>query len=516
MFDRMFAARRTAPARPQQHHFMPRVSTAGVHITEPTALTLSPVWAAVKVISETVAQLPWRVFLEDGNQRVLQAGTTLDVILHRKPNEEMTPFTFREFMIASALLHGNGYAEIELSRISEPRGLHPIHPLRVQPMRNGKNMLVYRIRSENGEVIDLPPRHIYHLRGPTMDGIVGRSVISIARESMGLGIATEQFSSAFFGNGGTPSYVIQQGADSPDTSKEAAENILESFDRRHKGAHKAGKPAYLERGFELKTVGIPQKDAQFIQQRKFNVTEIARWFRVPPHKIADMDKATFSNIESQERNFVGDSILPWTIRMEQEANAKLVRTPKTSTKMNVRGLMRGDSQARSEFYTKMRDLGALDINEIRALEDMNPISGGDLRLVPLNMVSINRAGAGGGTDPAGAVRGVLLEAHERMITKEDRAAQRAKDSSKDIAAWSQEFYTRHEPQMRDALMVPASAAGDLYGVGVDVVRGIVETHARLHCELSMIGMVDGTWEAEHQAAQQTDRLLGRLIGASDV
>lgn len=517
MLDKIFGARRTAPTRPQFGHFQPRMSAAGIHLDEPTALTFGAVWAAVKVISETVALLPWREFLEDGDQRVLLAGSQLDVLLHKKPNDEMTSFTLKEYMIASALLHGNGYAEIELSRSGEPRGLHPLHPKRVTPMRNSQKKLFYRVRSDNGAVVDIPPRQMFHLKGPTIDGIVGRSVISLAREAWGLGIATEQFAGAFFGNGGTPSYVLQQGLDSPEMDHEGATNMLDSFDKRHRGARNAGKVAFLEGGFELKVIGIPQKDAQFIQQRKFNVTEIARWFRVPPHKIADMDKATFSNIESQERNFVSDSILPWTIRMEQEADAKLIRQPKHTTKMNVRSLMRGDSAARGEFYTKMRDLGALSINQIMALEDMNPIGPvGDLRLVPLNMVSIERAGQGGGTDPAGAVRGVLFEAHDRMITKEDRAVQRAIDAGKDMAAWSQDFYSRHEPQMYAAIMVPASAAGDLYGVDDDVVQGIVETHSKMHCEFAMSSIVAETWNADKQAAKQTDRLLGRLQGASHV
>ncbi|KKN71030.1 hypothetical protein LCGC14_0424470 [marine sediment metagenome] len=516
MLDKVFGVRKTHPSRLQHAHLVPLRSTAGIHLNEHTALSFSAVWAAVKLISETVALLPWRVFREEGTQKELQAGTQLDVLLHSEPNPEMTSFSFREFIVASALLHGNGYAEIELSRSGEPRALHPIHPRHVQPMRNAQKKLFYRVRSDNGDSVDLPPRQMFHLKGPTIDGVVGRSVISIAKESMGLGIAAEQFSAAFFGNGGTPSYVIKQGNESPDTSLEAASNILESFDRRHRGAKNAGKAAYLEKGFELETVGIPQKDAQFIQQRKFNVTEIARWFRVPPHKIADMEKATFSNIESQERNFVMDSILPWTIRLEQEANHKLVRDLHNITKMNVRGLMRGDSAARGAFYTQLRDLGVFSPNEIRALEDMNPFAGGDLRVIPANMISLERAAQGGGSDPAGAVRGVLLEAHDRMITKEDRASQRAIDSGKDLCAWSQDFYSRHEPQMCDALMIPASTAGDLVGVDADIVRGIVETHVRLHCELSMSAMVSGGWKANGQAAQQTDRLMGRLIGASNV
>ena len=479
-------------------------------------MQLPAVWAAVKLISETIALLPWRPFRESGPARILQANSRLDILLHRRPNQEMTPFQFREFLIASTLLHGNGYAEIERSRSGEPVALHPLHPKRVDPQRDTRSNLVYMVRSETGEEVAIPMRQMFHVQGPTRDGIVGRSVIAHARDSIGVGIAADQYAGSFFGNGAIPGLVIKQGNESPDLSKEGADNLLASFEQRHRGSRRFGKPAYLERGFSIEQLGIPQKDAQFIETRKFTVTEIARWFRVPPHKIADMEKATFSNIESQERNFANDAIIPWTTRLEQEANTKLTNANNIVTKLNVNSLLRGDSQARAEFYTKMRDLGALSINEIRALEDLNPIDGGDLRLVPLNMVSLDRAARSGGTDPAGAVRGVLLEAHERMATKESNAVSRAVKSGRDLQKWAVEFYQRHGLQLVSALLPGAMAAGQLADLDSDLIGSLVECHAGAYCAASAKNVIAGCWQGPPSAATQTDQLLGRLMGARDV
>lgn len=517
MLDKILGARQTPTDRPAQSWFLPMGSTAGIHMDEETALTYSAVFSAVKVISETVSILPWRVFMErrGDNGRVIreiQPESRLDTILHRRPNPEMTAFQFREFLWSCALLWGNGYAEIERNVTGEVVNLWPIHPKRVEPERVD-GALVYRVRSDTGEQTDIPARQMFHLRGPTKDGITGRSMISLARESWGLGIAQEQFASGFFGNGGTPSMVIQQGESAPELGAEGAQNMLESFDRRHKGTKNAGKTAYLERGFEIKTVGVPQKDAQFIEGRKFQTSEVARWFRLPPHKIGDMEAATYSNIEQQAIDFVTDSIQPWIERGEQEANAKLVRQDNTITKMNVNGLLRGDSAARAEYYTKLRDLGVFSINEIRDLEDMNPIDNGDLRLVPLNMVSVDRAEQEGGTaqqsDPPAAIRGVLVDAHERMLAKEQRAAERAHSQGKDMTEWAQEFYSRHAQQMRDALMPGAEALGEV--TGAQVARHI-DAHIEQRVESAKRDIVNGAFEHwEQQAGTLTDNLIERIV-----
>lgn len=525
MLDRLLGMRSSAPERPDSppSFFLPVRAAAGFRVDEDTALTLSAVWNAVKLISETIAMLPWRPIRSADGRRENLGASSLGILLDKCPNEEIGPFQLREFWLACALLHGNAYAEIESNRAGEPISLWGIHPDRVKPMRDQGAKLIYRVSQDNGSYVDIPPRQIFHLRGPSKDGIVGRSVISLARECLGVAIAAEQFSGAFFGNGAIPATVIEQGDSAPELNKEGAENLLKSFDRRHKGARRAGRTAFLEKGFTVKTIGVPQKDAQFLETRKHSVTEVARWFRVPPHKIGDLEKATFSNIEEQERNFVNDAILPWVVRLEEEADRKLVSEPNVATKLDVRGLMRGNNASRAEYYTKMRDLGVLSINEIRELEDLDPIEGGDIRLVPLNMVSLERAGAEGGTgaadptdtgsDPKEASRAVLVEAHQRMMTKEAHALERARASKKDMQAWAIDFYARHEPQMREALTPGAQMVAALHGTDAASLAAIVESHVHLYCEASIAAVIAGAEVLTAGVGAETLRLINRITGA---
>lgn len=388
MLDKILGFGSVTPSSPQQALFSPIRASSGIHMSEEVALTFSAVWAAVKYISETIAMLPWRLHVQEGSGTRVKSESNLDVILNKCVNEEMCAFQFLEFLTASALLHGNGYAEIEFTRGGEVRALWSLHPDRVTPSRDQNNKLVYKVRDTTGKEVSLPMRQMFHLRGPTKDGIVGRSVISLARESWGLGIAAEQFAGGFFGNGAIPSLVVLQSETAPTLSKEGTENLLESFERRHKGAKGAGKPAFLEPGYSIETIGIPQKDAQFLETRQHSITDVARWFRVPPHKIGDMSRATFSNIESQELSAVNDAIMPWCVRLEQEAFVKFLLANNMFTKIDLTGLLRGNSIDRANYYSQMRNLGAMSANEIREAEDMNPVTGGDKYWVPANMLPV--------------------------------------------------------------------------------------------------------------------------------
>lgn len=490
-------------------------STTGVDVTEQTSLTYGAVWGAVKAISETVASLPWREFVENGDRRELQAGSALDRILHRQPNPEMTAFSWREYMVMCALMWGNGYAEIERNRAREVIGLWPIHPRRVTPKIDDLGVFYYEVAGEDGRpAVDIMPADMYHLRGPTMDGRVGWSVLALARNSWGIGIASDQFAGSFLGNGGTPSLVIHQDEGAPDLDEEGAKNMLDSFDRRHKGVRNVGKTAYLERGFKIEQVGIPQKDAQFIEQRKFSVVEVARWFRIPPHKIQSMDNATFSNIESQAIEFVTDAIQPWVERMEQEADSKLVTRPDRVTKMNVNALMRADSASRAEFYNSMWQIGVYSINDIRRMEDENPVQNGDLRFVQLNMTTLDRAANQGTTEPASAMRQVVLDAQERMDNKESRAAERAHSKDEDITEWAGTFYASHERQLAEAMESSATAIGRMYDVpDVDIAQ-CVARHAERCAQESLRGAVEAGWKPNTQ--RRADALIESIVARRPV
>ena len=509
--------RATSSGRVGYSILRPTRSIAGVNMSEGEALTFGPVYSATKVISETVAMLPWRAHELEGDQRKLLAGSKLDVILHRAPNPESTAFVFREYLVASALLWGNGYAEIEFNNAGEVIGLWPLHPSRVQPKRSQSGALVYEVTSdEPGQPVTIPAKQMFHLRGPTQDGIVGRSVISLARESWGLGIAAERFGAAYFGNGGVPSVVIVETEEAEgNLSQEAIKNLTNTFDKKHSNYRKAGRTGFLEKGYKIEKIGIPHKDAQFMELRKHSVTEVARWFRVPPHKIGDMEKTNFSNIEQQSIDFVTDSIQPWIERLEQEADVKLISKPSVITKININGLLRGDSTARGEFYNKLWNMGVFSINDIRAMEDLNPIEGGHQHFVPLNMVPLDQASDAAKSIGPGSFRGALVDAAQRMLTKEQNAARKASESGQDMQKWAQRFYARHEPQMIEALMPAAEGVAQVLGLKQEKLQAILEVHCRQYVEQSLRFIADGVIDSwETRAASTIESLLVRLAGAT--
>jgi len=515
ILDNIFAARKTTPGRVAQPRFSIRRSLSGVTLTETQALEHGPVWSAVKVISETVAMLPWRVFRVEGEFRVLQDSSRLDYVLHRRPNSEMSSFNFREYLVASCLLWGNGYAEIERNSANEVVALWPLHPSRVTPKRDDRVRLYYAVSSPNGGGdTNLLTRDVFHVRGPTEDGITGRSVLSLARESFGTGIAAEQFQGAFFGNGATPSYVISEVEGAPEMSDEGAKNLLKSFEARHKGPVNAGKGAYLEKGFKIEPLGVPQKDAQFIETRKFQVSDVARWFRLPPHKIGDMEGATFSNIEQQSIDFVVDSIQPWVERFEQEADIKLHGLRNVITKINMNGLLRGDSAARAEYYTKLFGIGVYSVNDIRRREDENPVANGDKRYVPLNMGLLgSSAGAQSGVTPA-AIRTIMLEAHERLSNKEYNAYTRKKDKSSAVVdSWAEAFFPVQKSQLIEAVASPATMAAEYFGADKSRIAEIIEKHCERCVQSSISDIRLGKYfDQENRAIAQTDQLLIDLAG----
>lgn len=369
---------------------MPTLS--GVAVNEQSALTFSAVYGCVRVLSETVAQLPWNAYEQTGNLRQRRADHPVDRLLHRSPNPEMTAFVFRETLQAHVCTWGNGYAEIERSLAGTPLALWPIAPHLVTPKRDSRRQVIYEVASESGERSrTLPAADVYHVKGLGFDGLVGYSPVRLAMQSIGLGLAAEQFGSAFFGNGANMGGILEHAAELSDKGRKNLKSSVDEF----RGAKNSHKFLLLEYGTQWKPITVPPEEAQFLETRKFQVTDVCRWFRVPPHKLADLERATFSNIEQQSIDFVTDSIVPWLVRWEQEADGKLFSDSEVAyfTKLVVQGLLRGDSKQRGEYYKIMRDLGVLSINDIRELEDLNPLGPvGDLRLVPMNMVSIEHAG----------------------------------------------------------------------------------------------------------------------------
>ncbi len=526
IFGSLSMKRNTAPETPYAGYgglFMIGRPTAGIKVNEEVALTYSAFWGCVRIISETLAMLPWRVFEQDGRRKTVAIDHPLDRVIHRRPNVEMTPFTLKEVITAHALVWGNGYAEIERSRGGDIVALWPITPDRVKPCRDGDGRLFYEVSQGGGGTTQLNPEDMFHLKGPGFDGTCGYSVVGMAREGISLGIATERFGAGFFGNGAQLGAVIEQEAGHKGLSAAAVKNMLGTFNKKNRGAGNNHQVEYLDAGLKYKPIGVPPEDAQFLETRKFQAIEMCRWFRMPPHKLAELDRSTHNNIESQGIEFVIDTMMPWVVRLEQEANLKLFGTDdrRHYTKVNMMALLRGDSKARGEFYKTMMDRGVYDIDEVRAFEDMNPLErNGDLRLVPMNMVSLDQAAQQGGTgssqQPTGAQQAVLMDATRRLVKIEcKRIAHCAKGP--DFVNAAAGFYVQYLEQLDNGLgpsarLIAEAAGGDDADIGEFCQRWVAQA-ADLLQQAHDAGRIPATlasWESR-RAEELAAALITHLI-----
>lgn len=378
---------------------------AGVDVNPDTALNYAAVFACVRILSETIASLPLPVYERlTGGGKERARGHYLYRILHDAPNPLMTSMEFREALQGHVLLRGNAYAEIEYDGSGSVAALWPLRPdrMRVEVARDW-SWVRYIYRLPNGETHVLTPDRVLHLRGFGNDGLVGYSTVTLARQSIGLGLATEEFGSRFFGDGARPSAVLIHPRI---ISEEARKRMAASWHEEHGGLPRSHRIAILEEGVAYQQVGISPEDSQFLETRKFQVTEVARWFRIPPHLLADLERATFSNIEEQGLEFVIYTLMPWLVRWEQRLTASLL-TPAERQRYFIEhlvaGLLRGDMQKRYQAYATARQWGWLSADDIRELENMNPLpdGAGKTYLIPLNMVPAGGGGNGNGGE-AGA------------------------------------------------------------------------------------------------------------------
>jgi len=387
-------------------------SSSGKLVTEFTAMQQTAVYACIKVLAESIAQLPMFVYeyTDDGGKKRVY-DHPLSYILHDEPNPEMTSFVFRETLMSHLCTYGNAYAQIIRNGRGDVVALYPLLPNQMQVARADNGQLVYIYSTYGGQVASKDVKTYYlrqdqvlHIPGLGFDGIIGYSPIAMARDAIGMGMAAEEFGSKFFNNGAMPSGVLSH----PGTLTDPA-RVREAWMAAYGGSGNAGKVAVLEEGMRYDPISINPSEAQFIETRKYQLDEIARIFRVPPHMIGDLEKSSFSNIEQQSLEFVMYTLNPWVKRWEQAINKSLLLPSEKGLyfcKMNVDGLLRGDYESRMNGYSIGRQNGWLSANDIRELEDMNPISdeeGGNLYLVNGNMLPLKDAGAyaqkseGGGT-----------------------------------------------------------------------------------------------------------------------
>ena len=365
------------------------MSGSGKPVNAQSAIQLSTVYACVRVISETVTSLPLGVYeaTDDGSQKA--TDHSLYFLLHDEPNSEMTSFVLREVMLAHLLLYGNSYCQILRSGRNQITELYPLLPDHMEVDRDKNGTLTYTYSTSTGQRVIMAPEEVLHIPGLGFDGVMGYSPIALERNAIGLGIASEEYGSKFFSNGARPSGILTH----PNTVKNPAA-LRESWNSIYGGSGNANRVAILEEGMRFEPIAIPNNEAQFLETRKFQVDEICRIFRVPPHLVGDLEHATFSNIEHQSIDFAVHTIRPWLVRIEQSMNRALFSDEEKGrfyVQFNIDGLMRGDYKSRMEGYAIARQNGWMSANDIRALENQNPIpseEGGDAYLVNGNMISI--------------------------------------------------------------------------------------------------------------------------------
>jgi len=345
----------------------------------------------VRVIAETIASLPLHIFksTETGSEKATEHS--LYHILHDEPNWEMTSFILRETMLTHLLLWGNSYSQIIRTGRNQIDSLYPLLPDHMEVDRDSKGKLTYTYTTGEGKIYRLAAEEVLHIPGLGFDGVVGYSPIALEKNAIGLGLAAEEYGSKFFSNGARPSGILTH----PNTVKEP-KRLRDSWNAAYGGSVNSGRVAILEEGMKFETISMPNNEAQFLETRKFQVSEICRIFRVPPHLVGDLEHATFSNIEHQSISFAVHTIRPWLVRIEQAINRSLFsekEKPRFYAQFNIDGLMRGAYKERMEGYAIARQNGWMSANDIRELENMNPIpdsEGGNTYLVNGNMCEISR------------------------------------------------------------------------------------------------------------------------------
>lgn len=368
-------------------------TSSGKTVNERTAMQTSAVYACVRILSETIASLPLHLYKYTDNGKEKFIEHPLYYLLHDEPNPEMTSFVFRETLMSHLLLWGNAYAQIIRDGRGQVIALYPLLPDKMIVDRTSNGQLYYEYHSDKG-VFVLSSEDVLHIPGLGFDGLIGYSPIAMAKNAIGMAIATEEYGASFFANGANPGGVLEHPGVVKDPKK-----IRESWNAVYQGSSNAHRIAVLEEGMKFQQIGIPPEQAQFLETRKFQLNEIARLFRIPPHMVGDLEKSSFSNIEQQSLEFVKYTLDPWVIRWEMAMQKALLLPSEKKThfiKFNVDGLLRGDYQSRMTGYSIGRQNGWLSANDIRELENMNPISeelGGDLYLINGNMTKLQDAGA---------------------------------------------------------------------------------------------------------------------------
>lgn len=399
---------------------------SGVSVSPESAMRVTAVYACVALISETLAGLPLHVYRRTGDSRERATDHPLYRLIHDSPSEDMTSFEFWEMQISHVCLRGDAYSIKNFRGDGSVRSLQPVLPYQIRPFvseRNGRVMFSYQPMGGGKQRIFFP-HEILRIPHKMMDGVNSLSPVQVHKTTIGNAMMSARYLKSFYENSATPKGALMF---SELLSNEAAAAARRSFEERHQGPENSGRVGIFDGGMKWEPIGMTMDDAQYIDLQEFSVSDIARIYLVPPHKIGDLSKATFSNIEQQSISFVVDTVLRWVRRIESRLNMSLLseadRAMGNYIAYDMKGLLRGDSAARGNFYRALFYIGAISPNEIRAAEDMNPYEGGGEYYVQGATTPIAALDALTG---AGAPKGGLDDRVKTMI--DDAVNQMVQDS----------------------------------------------------------------------------------------
>lgn len=371
---------------PELFRFFGASTASGKTVNDESALQVSTVWSCVRILAETIGSLPWGIYRKDRKGNAEKIDHRVAEVLVGTPNEEMTSQEFRECEMLNLVLRGNGYAIIERTG-KNISSLQPVPAAQVEPKRENDGRLVYRI-NDRGKWQPFPAEKVFHLKGFGSNGLVGLSPLSYARESMGITLGQMEAAAKMFAQGLRPSATLKFPQWLTDEQRQKArENITKIYE----GSQNAGKVFLVEGGMEIEPWSMTPDDAQFVELFGWSVDDICRFFRVPPHMVAKLDRATFSNIEQLSLEFVTFTLLPYFVRWEQAVQKRLLAPGERGEvflRFNFEGLLRADTNARANLYASGLQNGYLNRNEVRALENLNSVPGLDDYTVQSNMTLI--------------------------------------------------------------------------------------------------------------------------------
>lgn len=436
-------------------------SSSGVTVNESSSLKHTPFWAAVRIISGTVGALPFQVYRRlDNGGKMREASHAVYDLLHNRPNPYMDALTFIESRQAHVLTYGNGFAEIQRNGAGRPIALWPLLPDRTERKITPEGLPYYEVRPADGPAVRLADENVLHIKGLGFDGYTGYDVVTYHREAIGYGVAVKRYGARFFANDANPGGTLSHPGRLSDP---AYKRLKESWNAQHEGLDQAHRMQILEEGMKWEPIGVEPQKAQALEIQKFTVDDCSRIFNIPPHKLGSLDRATYTNIEEQNIDFVTSTMFYWFRKWEQECNYKLFSKAERAThfcEILVDGLLRGNVESRSKAYATGRQWGYLSINDIRRFENMNPIGPeGDIYLDPLNMVPAGQVGrpVGQSNDDVRAVHYQLLAAQlGRILRKQVNAVSRGVPD---------EWWTAHRDWALRLLHEPSMAYASVHGNG---------------------------------------------------